>query len=118
MQLQAIGKSLRPGQRVRLLYLYGDAVQAWDMPKKPDIRTIDKARYYELAVRAASAVFHPMGLTENELRAWLKGGIQLTFDFALPKGKRPILLPPANEESAWQVLFQPNSKKIPLDLYH
>lgn len=118
MQLQAIGKSLRPGQRVRLLYQLGGEVQAWDMPQKPDIRRIDKARYYELAVRAASAVFHPMGLTENELRAWLKGGIQLAFEFALPAGKRQILLPPANEENAWQVLFQPDSKKVPVDLYH
>ena len=118
MQLQAIGKSLRPGQRVRLLYLRGGEVQAWDMPQKPDIRRIDKARYYELAVRAASAVFHPMGLTEDELRAWLKGGIQLAFEFALPAGKRQILLPPANEENAWQVLFKPDSKKVPVDLYH
>ena len=118
MQLQAIGKSLRPGQRVRLLYLRGGEVQAWDMPQKPDIRKIDKARYYELAVRAASAVFHPMGLTEDELRAWLKGGIQLAFEFALPAGKRQILLPPANEENAWQVLFQPGTKKVPVDLYH
>ncbi len=105
MQLQEIGKSLRPGQRVRLLYLRGGQVQAWDMPGKPDARCIDLGRYYELAVRAASAVFYPLGLSEDELRAWLKGGIQLCFQFALPAGKRQILLPPSSEEQAWQTLF-------------
>ncbi len=107
LQLKSMGKSLRPGQRVRLLYLRGGEVQAWDMPVHPDARQIDLARYYELAVRAASAVFYPLGLSEDELRAWLKGGIQLSFEFALPAGKRQILLPPASEEKAWQDLFKP-----------
>ena len=118
MQMQNIGKSLRPGQRVRLLYMRGGEVQAWELPERPDVRQIDLARYYELAVRAASAVFYPMGLTEDELRAWLKGGIQLTFQFALPVGKQQILLPPAREEAAWQTLFQTDLKKMQVELYH
>lgn len=111
-QLLAIGKSIRPGQRVRLLYLHGGEVLAWDMPQTVDPRRVDRARYYELAVRAASSVFHPMGIPEDDLRAWLKGGIQLAFDFALPAGKRHILLPPREEERAWQTLFQPNIRKL------
>ena len=112
MQMQNIGKSLRPGQRVRLLYMRGGEVQAWDMPERPDARQIDLARYVELAVRAASSVFHPMGLTEDELRAWLKGGTQLSFQFALPAGKQQILLPPVKEETAWKNLFYPLGKKL------
>ncbi len=110
-QLLAVGKSLRPGQRVRLLYLHGGEVQAWDMPQTVDPRRVDRARYYELAVRAASSVFWPMGIPEVDLRAWLQGGIQLAFDFALPEGKRHILLPPREEEKEWRQLFMPPVKK-------
>jgi hypothetical protein len=53
-----------------------------------------------------------MGIPEADLRAWLQGGIQLAFDFALPAGKRHILLPPREEEKTWRTLFQPNIKKL------
>ncbi len=106
-QLLTIGKTIRPGQRVRLLYMHGGEVHAWDMPQVVDPRRVDRARYYELAVRAASSVFHPMGIPEADLRAWLKGGIQLAFDFAMPAGKRHILLPPREEEKEWERLFVP-----------
>jgi DNA polymerase elongation subunit (family B) len=109
-QLLAIGKNLRPGQRVRLLYMRGGEVLAWDVPHPVDARLIDWERYHELAVRAASAVFWPMGIPEDDLRAWLKGGIQLKFDFVLPDGKRHFLLPPREEESAWNTIFQPKVK--------
>ncbi len=111
-QLLAIGKSIRPGQRVRLLYMHGGEVQAWDMPQTVDPRRVDRARYYELAVRAASSVFWPMGIPEADLRAWLQGGIQLAFDFALPAGKRHILLPPREEEKEWAKLFVPGERKL------
>ena len=111
-QLLTIGKSIRPGQRVRLLYMHGGEVQAWDMSQVVDPRRVDRARYYELAVRAASSVFHPMGIPEVDLRAWLKGGIQLAFDFALPAGKRHILLPPREEEKAWEMLFIPRVRRL------
>ena len=106
-QLLTIGKTIRPGQRVRLLYMHGGEVHAWDMPQVVDPRRVDRTRYYELAVRAASSVFWPMGIPEVDLRAWLKGGIQLAFDFAMPAGKRHILLPPREEEKAWERLFTP-----------
>ena len=77
----------------RLLYMRGGEVLAWDVPRPVEARLIDWERYHELAVRAASAVFWPMGIPEDDLRAWLKGGIQLKFDFALPDGKRHFLLP-------------------------
>jgi DNA polymerase-2 len=110
-QLLTIGKSIRPGQRVRLLYMHGGEVQAWDMPQTVDPRRVDRVRYYELAVRAASSVFWPMGIPEADLRAWLQGGIQLAFDFALPAGKRHILLPPREEEKEWERLFVPGERK-------
>jgi DNA polymerase-2 len=112
MQLQVLGKTLRPGQRVRLLYLRGGEVHAWDLPERPDARRVDLAHYYELAVRAASAVFQPMGLPEDELRAWLKGGIQLAFEFALPQGRRSVLLPPHEEEAEWRKLFSRETMKL------
>lgn len=116
-QLLTIGKTIRPGQRVRLLYMHGGEVQAWDMPQTVDPRRVDRARYYELAVRAASSVFHPMGIPEADLRAWLKGGIQLAFDFAMPAGKRHILLPPREEEKEWARLFTPRVETtLPVNL--
>jgi hypothetical protein len=52
-----------------------------------------------------------MGIPEADLRAWLQGGIQLAFDFALPAGKRHILLPPREEEKEWARLFTPEERK-------
>lgn len=110
-QRQVPAQQIQHGrQRVRLLYMRSGEVLAWDVPRPVEERLIDWERYHELAVRAASAVFWPMGIPEDDLRAWLKGGIQLKFDFALPDGKRHFLLPPREEESAWKTIFQPKVK--------
>ncbi len=77
-QLAAIGKVIRPGQRVRLLYLRGGRVHAWDLPQPPNPAAIDRARYQELALRAAASVFYALGVNEQTLRSWMQGGIQLT----------------------------------------
>ncbi|MCL4559049.1 MAG: hypothetical protein M1281_00330, partial [Chloroflexi bacterium] len=45
-QLQEVGKRLRPGQRVRFLYLRGEpGVQAWDLPDPPATAALDYVRY-------------------------------------------------------------------------
>jgi DNA polymerase II len=71
-QLESIGKSLRPGQRVRFVYTRGEpGVYAWDLPDPPDPATLDLARYSELLLRAGSTVLQPIGVSENTLRDWL-----------------------------------------------
>ncbi len=75
MQLNSIGKELRPGQRVKfLLVRTGSGVHAWDLPQKPDPRTLDFERYRELLLRAAGAVLLPLGYDTPRLREWLAGG--------------------------------------------
>jgi DNA polymerase elongation subunit (family B) len=62
LQLQKIGKEVRPGQRVRFLYLRGEPdVHAWDLPEEPDARRIDIAMYEKLMHRAAESVLLPLG---------------------------------------------------------
>ena len=68
-QLAAIGKNLRPGQRVRFIYTLGDpGVRAWDLPKPPDVRSVDQERYRVLLLRAASTILQPFGLQEEDLK--------------------------------------------------
>jgi len=70
MQLQPLGKSLRPGQAVRLVYTRGKpGVYAWDLPERPDPRTLDLAVYRELLLRAAGTVLEPFGQTVEGLSA-------------------------------------------------
>ena len=61
-QMQAAGKTVRPGQRVRFLYTLGrPGVQAWDVPERPDPRSIDVKRYSLLLERAVETVLAPIG---------------------------------------------------------
>lgn len=61
-QLQQIGKEIRPGQRVRFLYLRGKPdVHAWDLPELPDPQCIDTAMYEKLMRRASETVLVPLG---------------------------------------------------------
>ncbi|HEY59496.1 MAG TPA: hypothetical protein G4N92_02245 [Anaerolineae bacterium] len=70
MQLQAAGKTVRPGQRVRLLFTRGEpGVHAWDLPDAPDPRTLDLAYYRELLLRAAANILQPFGISEEVLKA-------------------------------------------------
>lgn len=65
-QLQAAGKSMRPGQQVRFVYTLGrPGVYAWDLPEAPDPRSLDLERYATLLVRAAHTVLEPFGLSEE-----------------------------------------------------
>jgi DNA polymerase II len=75
-QLEAAGKPVRRGQRVRFLYTLGDpGVFAWNRPDKPDPETVDKARYKTLLLRAASTVLQPLGVDEAALQQWLLGNV-------------------------------------------
>jgi len=68
-QLAAVGKHLRPGQRVRFVYTLGEpGVHAWDLPSPPDVRSIDQERYRVLLFRAAAAILQPFGVQEEELK--------------------------------------------------
>jgi DNA polymerase-2 len=72
VQLETIGRHIRPGQRVRFLLLRGQPdVHAWDLPNQPDPRQIDYERYKELTLRAASNIFQPMGVSEEHLAQWV-----------------------------------------------
>jgi len=68
MQLQAAGKSVRPGQRVRLLFTRGEpGVRAWDLPGRPDPASLDLDYYQELLLRAAENLLQPFGLDKESL---------------------------------------------------
>lgn len=59
-QLQAQGKSLRPGQAVRFVYTLGEPkLRAWDLPGKMDPRTVDTRTYRKLLLRAAESILTP-----------------------------------------------------------
>ncbi len=74
-QLKAVGKLVKPGQRVRFLYTLGDpGVYAWDLPERPNPAMLDRARYQELLLRAADEVLEPFRTAENRLQLALDGG--------------------------------------------
>lgn len=74
-QLQAQGKVVKRGQRVRFVYIGpGPGVYAWDLPSPPDPRLVDFLKYRELTLRAAQEVLQPLGVTEFLLRDWIVGG--------------------------------------------
>ena len=60
-QMQAAGRTVRPGQRVRLLFTLGKpGVRAWDAPGSPDPRSLDLPRYRTLLERAVQTVLQPV----------------------------------------------------------
>jgi len=74
-QLENAGKSLRPGQPVRLLYTLGiPRARAWDLPNAPDPRTVNIARYRRLLTRAVDTILESVIEMDNKQN-------QLTFDF-------------------------------------
>lgn len=79
LQLKAVGKEMRPGQRVPFLFTLGKpGVFAWDLPQKPNPSAIDVARYQRLLLRAAGIVLESWGLDEEKLsEKVLSGATQL-----------------------------------------
>jgi hypothetical protein len=91
--LQALGRTLRAGQRVRFLYTRGEpGVYAWDLPEPPDPLTVDVARYTRLLLRAAHAVLEPFGVTESELAGRLR--LRRRRLCKTPASQAPLLPPP------------------------
>jgi DNA polymerase elongation subunit (family B) len=83
-QLQVQGKTVKMGQRIRLLYISpAPGVFAWGLPNPPDLRLIDVPRYQELVVRAVHEIIQPLGVTEQILKNWIfsKAG------YVLPPGQ-------------------------------
>ncbi|MCJ7603428.1 MAG: hypothetical protein MUO63_18250, partial [Desulfobulbaceae bacterium] len=105
MQLQAAGKSVRPGQRVKLIFVRGAAgVHAWDLPHPPDPSAVNIDHYQELLLRAASNLLQPFGLDEEALLIWVRGdlGRQLKLPLRTWRRRRPppvIRLDPAQFSS-------------------
>ncbi len=90
-QLEQIGKNLRPGQRVRFLYLRcAPGVHAWDLPYPPEQHTIDIDRYTTLLLRAASTVLHPLGIREEHLPSWLLERTSTTAPLLFPVAATPF----------------------------
>jgi DNA polymerase-2 len=83
-QLEAIGKPVQPGQRVRFLLTLGrPGVHAWDLPNLPDPAALDIVRYRTLLLRAASTVLQPLGIDEQALPGWLLGDQHPLFQLSL-----------------------------------
>jgi len=60
-QVEATGRVVRPGQRVRFLFTLGKpGVRAWDVPDQPDPRCVDMKRYQTLLKRAVDTVLDPI----------------------------------------------------------
>ena len=88
-QLAAIGKTVKPGQRVRFLYTRGKpGVHAWDLPEAPSPDTIDVARYTELLVRSVRTLLEPQGIDERMLRDWLNNGCRPVRQLRFPEIRR------------------------------
>ena len=78
-QLAGTGKSLRPGQSIRLVYTLGHPrAQAWDVPAALDPRRVNIPRYLRLLARAMDAVMEPI---TGPGHSWLTQIDQLTFEF-------------------------------------
>jgi DNA polymerase-2 len=82
MQLREIGKLLGPGQKVRFLLVRTETgVHAWDLPCRPDPRTIDLPAYRVLFLRAVHTLLQPFGIQPEEVADILdRAATQPEFD--------------------------------------
>ena len=78
-QLQKAGKPVKPGMRVRFVYIRGiPDVVAWDLGVRVEPADLDSDKYIELLIRAASSVLSPFGVSVDILREWSStDGLQL-----------------------------------------
>ncbi|MBI9043949.1 MAG: hypothetical protein JEZ06_05665 [Anaerolineaceae bacterium] len=93
MQLQDIGKEVRPGQRVRFLHVIGsESVLAWDLVKEPDYRILDNKRYLTLLLRAAATILEPLGWAEEDLWTMTTSipAVQMHMDDCISEKERKI----------------------------
>ena len=93
LQLQAAGKGVQPGQRVRFWYVLGkQSVWAWELPNFLPPCRIDVAKYRQLLLRAAESVFQPFGISAQEMDLLMDGN---TASIPLPfmEFQKPWLVP-------------------------
>ena len=78
-QLQKAGKPVKPGMRVRFVYIRGvPDVVAWDLGVRVEPADLDSDKYIELLIRAASSVLSLFGVSVDILREWSStDGLQL-----------------------------------------
>jgi DNA polymerase-2 len=89
MQLLEAGKTVRPGQRVRLVFTRGDpGVHAWDLPELPDAAEVDVEYYTELLLRAAFSLLQPFGLSEEDLRIITRNDLGEQLDLPMHVWRR------------------------------
>jgi len=89
LQLRACGKDPQPGQRVRFLFTYGKpGVWAWDRPEPVDRRTINRAVYSQLLLRAAENVFQPFGMTAADLKLAIEGNTMMQVLLPVMDGRQ------------------------------
>jgi DNA polymerase-2 len=82
-QLQAAGKTVRPGQPVRFVYVRGEPdVRAWDCPPPPRLESVDVDVYARLFLRACCAVLQPLGIEPARLNTWL---VDQAYPLRLPE---------------------------------
>jgi len=69
LQLENIGKHLRPGQRITFLFTTDKTgVYAWDLGTPPNPNSIDTAYYQKLLFRAATEILQPWIKDEEDLK--------------------------------------------------
>ncbi|MDR3572992.1 MAG: DNA polymerase domain-containing protein [Anaerolineaceae bacterium] len=74
LQLQAAGREIQAGQRIRFVHVYGcPDVWAWDRLDAFDPRTIDIRIYRKLLLRAAGDIFQPFGVSVEDLNLRMEG---------------------------------------------
>lgn len=82
--MQETGQRMKPGQKMKFIYVRGDPdVYPWEMPGSLAVDKVDKNKYIELLVRAASSVLYPFGIDSQELRHWANTAtieLRLNFD--------------------------------------
>lgn len=77
-QLESAGKTLRPGQTIRLIHTLGmPRAHAWDAPGDFDLRRVNLPRYRRMLDRALETILQPFIDDET---FWLTGAKQLAYD--------------------------------------
>ncbi|HNB51330.1 MAG TPA: hypothetical protein PK530_05285, partial [Anaerolineales bacterium] len=88
--LERLGKTLKPGQKVRFLHTHQEPT-VWGITNQP--LEIDTRRYETLLIRAATYVFQPLGVDEATLRVWLHYPPELNQTPKVFSEKGPWALP-------------------------
>ena len=91
-QLKEIGRNLRPGQSVRLLFMRGESnVRAWDLPEAPNPAEIDLVYYRKLLLEAVNTILEP--IQESEKLFPYQMPLQPYEGFAVSQHTFPIKMP-------------------------